>query len=377
MEGPESLVTHRHASWLELFFDLIFVASIGVISHSLLHAHEGEIELRQLVFFALEFMPVWWIWASYTLYSNRFGCDNRVQKYFTLVIIFLLVNLAAIFGGSVSSFQSTYILLYISIRIVISFLYMWTLVNSKRDRLYVVRMYFSVIFGSLMSAASLFAEDQYRSLIFYLSVMLEMVMVVLISAPLRMLPVHRAHLVERIGLMTMILLGESIISIVANIQIISGKNTNFTAMTTGFIMIGAIWWIYYGTFYLLEGAKRITNGIVLLYSHLIFSIGLVILASLIGLTISNSINSTGFKILAIVGMSLFYLGKQISYFMAYPVYRVNNVVNSLVCVTITVVSTYLPNPTFSLVGVTVGMLTYVYLNFIWTLRKDVDDYFEG
>ncbi|NEQ70113.1 MAG: low temperature requirement protein A, partial [Symploca sp. SIO2D2] len=29
----------RHATWLELFFDLVFVASISVITHHLAHVH--------------------------------------------------------------------------------------------------------------------------------------------------------------------------------------------------------------------------------------------------------------------------------------------------------------------------------------------------
>jgi low temperature requirement protein LtrA len=53
MEVPKSLVAHRHASWLELFFDLVFVASIGVISHGLSHTHNGHVSLTQLTQFIL------------------------------------------------------------------------------------------------------------------------------------------------------------------------------------------------------------------------------------------------------------------------------------------------------------------------------------
>lgn len=37
----------RHATWLELFFDLVFVAVIGVITHDLAHTKDGHISAEQ------------------------------------------------------------------------------------------------------------------------------------------------------------------------------------------------------------------------------------------------------------------------------------------------------------------------------------------
>ena len=50
---------HRHATWLELFFDLVFVAAIGVITHHLAHVHDGHIPTKDLVLFPIEFVPLW------------------------------------------------------------------------------------------------------------------------------------------------------------------------------------------------------------------------------------------------------------------------------------------------------------------------------
>jgi len=45
----------RHATWLELFFDLVFVldlvAVIGVVTHDLAHTHDGHIGAEQLIRF--------------------------------------------------------------------------------------------------------------------------------------------------------------------------------------------------------------------------------------------------------------------------------------------------------------------------------------
>ena len=68
---------HRHATWLELFFDLVFVASIGIVTHNLAHAHDGHIPVKQLLLFPIELIPIWWIWATHTLYANRFDTDGK------------------------------------------------------------------------------------------------------------------------------------------------------------------------------------------------------------------------------------------------------------------------------------------------------------
>jgi len=47
----------RQATWLELFFDLVFVAAIGVLVHDLAHTHQGHISIEQFYRFPLVFIP--------------------------------------------------------------------------------------------------------------------------------------------------------------------------------------------------------------------------------------------------------------------------------------------------------------------------------
>ncbi len=58
----------------------------------------------------------------------------------------------------------------------------------------------------------------------------------------------------------------------------------------------------------------------------------------------------------------------------FPTYRINLVINTIICICITTVSTFLPPPKYILIGITFGMFFYVYSNFKWTLTKDVSPY---
>ena len=86
---------HRHATWLELFFDLIFVVALRDAGEILSETHDGHIAPEQFLHFVLVFLPLWWIWAGHTIYANRFDTDNRQHRLSTLLIMFLLIVISA------------------------------------------------------------------------------------------------------------------------------------------------------------------------------------------------------------------------------------------------------------------------------------------
>jgi low temperature requirement protein LtrA len=63
--GP---IHSRRVSWLELFFDLIFIAAVAQVGVPL-----GEdYTVHGLVRYALMFLLIWWAWFGHTMYSTRF-----------------------------------------------------------------------------------------------------------------------------------------------------------------------------------------------------------------------------------------------------------------------------------------------------------------
>lgn len=107
---------------------------------------------------------------------------------------------------------------------------------------------------------------------------------------------------------------------------------SIVAAVTGFIMIGLIWWIYYDSFPINERIKSMTNGFPMLYSHLFLAMGFVIMANVIRHAILNDLNMNEFRILAITGMSFFYIGKQTVYIVFIPPFRKRMTINTLVCI---------------------------------------------
>ena len=81
----------RKVTWLELFFDLIFVAAVAQVAEPLReHYSIGEV-LRLVPLFVL----IWWAWTGHALFSTRFDGDDVVQRVLTLLQMFAVAAMAA------------------------------------------------------------------------------------------------------------------------------------------------------------------------------------------------------------------------------------------------------------------------------------------
>ncbi|MNO92378.1 Bacterial low temperature requirement A protein (LtrA) [compost metagenome] len=368
--------TVRQATWLELFFDLVFVAVIGVLAHKLDHAHHGEIGKEQLLSFFLIFIPLWWVWAGHTLYANRYDTDSCLNRYFAICLMALIVAISIFVGSALGSGFKGFVAVYLLMRCVISFAYYCAPDTTDAGNKLAKKMYQITLVGLLVSSGSLFFTSDVKFYLLYLGIVVE----VLLMHGTRKLaldfPVHRKHLIERIGLLAIIVLGESLISIIRTLSVKENYEIlDIVATLGGFLLIVQIWWIYFDSLYLLERAKNIKTGLTPLISNLFLYVGIIFLASLTGHAISGDLNSQTFSMLGLSGLVLFYIGKQAPYFTAYPPYRISKVANTLVCVSITVIATLLPQAEYSLLMMCLGIFVYVQLNLRWTIPlHNIDEY---
>jgi hypothetical protein len=69
-----------HATWLELFYDLVFVAAISQLAGNL----SRDYSLKGLLHFTVLFVPVWWAWIGQTFYLTRFNSDDIGHRLLTM-----------------------------------------------------------------------------------------------------------------------------------------------------------------------------------------------------------------------------------------------------------------------------------------------------
>ena len=72
---------HRQVTFLELFYDLVYVVLITQLSHDL----AGHIGWQRLAGFAFLFIIVWWAWFNGTSYHDLHGNNDICTRFFTFL----------------------------------------------------------------------------------------------------------------------------------------------------------------------------------------------------------------------------------------------------------------------------------------------------
>jgi low temperature requirement protein LtrA len=102
-------------------------------------------------------------------------------------------------------------------------------------------------------------------------------------------PVHASHLPERVGLFTIIVLGETVVAVVIGTSTVEWSVKSGVVAALGFVLAAGFWWIYFDY---LDGetlvGRSIRAGQAYFYSHLPLTAGIVAL----GVGVEHAIEET-------------------------------------------------------------------------------------
>src|SRR4051812_4827904 len=123
--------SNRSATRLELFFDLAFVLFVARCADVLAKDVTGH---GALVFVAALTVG-WWVWASMTLYANRFDTDDAVFRLLTMTAMAGVVAMAAAVDHLDGPAASGFVIGYVVIRVALiaGYLRAWWHVPDARS----------------------------------------------------------------------------------------------------------------------------------------------------------------------------------------------------------------------------------------------------
>jgi low temperature requirement protein LtrA len=272
----------RRATWIELFFDLVFVAAVSQLANAL----AAEPTTARFFEFLGLFVPVWWAWMGFTFYANRFDTDDLVYRLLLLLAMFgvaaLATTIPSVFRGATQGFP----IAYVAVRLVLIALYARASRHVPEAR-GLVRVYIRAFsFAVLIWLASLAFDAPWAYVVWGIALAVEL------SAPIRAwrflpdAPVDSHHLPERFGLLTLIVLGESVLAVVLGVSKISWDGGSAVAAAAGFIVAASLWWIYFD--FLDEGAltaRGLFGGLTYTYMNYFVVVGLAALGAGVKLAI--------------------------------------------------------------------------------------------
>jgi low temperature requirement protein LtrA len=275
-EGDE-----RHATWLELFFDLVFVVAVAQLADGLAE----DPSVHGFLVFAGLFVAVWWAWVGYTFYADRFDTDDPPHRILMIAGMFAVAVLASVIPDAFHGATVSFAIAYAGVRAVVVLLNAraWWHLPAARPLLNVYIPAFSAsILLFLVSAA---VEPPYRYWIWAVALTIDLGTPLVSAERIRKVPIHGSHIPERVGLFTIIVFGESVLAVVVGTTTVSWGIESGAAAALGFAIAGALWWIYFDYVDSSIVKRTIAAGQTYLYAHLPLLIGLAALGAGVKLAI--------------------------------------------------------------------------------------------
>ncbi|QFY08682.1 low temperature requirement protein A [Nonomuraea phyllanthi] len=302
----------RHASWLELFFDLVVVVAVAQLAHRLAHPTWENVALFVVLYYA-----VWSVWTTLTLYSNVQAERTRTRGM--LIGMFCIAVMAAaapdvahVLADTGDTHDGWFIAAYIVARVAASR-------TLQRSGTILTAWPAAQLGAGLVPwVASIAVEGPWRYGLWGLGAVLDMIFSLLQSRrPERLVSEMReqarrrqereehrarlarvprlfeefkvavldpAHLGERLGLFVIIVLGEAVMQVV---MASSGHSWDMglgLAAAAGFGLIVSLWWLtlQYGVSAVPGAAERGLPAYVALPAHFAMTAGITATAAGLG-----------------------------------------------------------------------------------------------
>jgi low temperature requirement protein LtrA len=232
----------RRVTWLELFFDLVFVAAVAQVGTHL----RDDYSLAGLLRFSLLFVLIWWAWLGHTSFSTRFDTDDVVQRALTWLQMFLVAVMAINATDALDSRDSAgFAAAYSVIRLVLVAQYLRAR-RIRRARALTMRYAASCGGAGLLWLASAFVAPPIRFWLWALALTIDVATPLLTTRHVVEVPHDAAHLPERYGLFSIILMGESMVAVMTGMEhqeYWSVRAASSAVLGMGLIVL--IWWCYF------------------------------------------------------------------------------------------------------------------------------------
>ena len=229
----------RKTSYLELFFDLVFVFAFTQVTALILEDTSAKGFLRAVLVLAM----VWWAWSAYAWMTNAIDVENSVTRLiiFTAMVagFFMALAVPHAFADEAAWFAVAYFV----VRVLHSALYSWGLRNEPETLRIVLRLNSWFVVAAAVALVGGFVDPDYRAWVWLASLVIDVVGTLTVARG--DWHVSSAHFAERFALIVIIALGESIVAIGVGTEGLDRDPTYAVSVVIAFAGVAALWWAYF------------------------------------------------------------------------------------------------------------------------------------
>ncbi len=266
--------TNRSIGWLELFYDLVYVATLIQIGNYL----SDEISLQRFGQVMILLVVVWWAWAGETFFQNQYVADDLVHRLLVFIQIFAVATLGLSISDAFGSLYVQFTIAYVITRLILVLMYVRATrshpesIANSGGYAFAISISILIWLGSLLLPADIHWVGWLAAIGFELSIPL----FPSLSEQRRRWTVDVHHITERFGIFTIILLGESFVKILDDAQGATLNLDLFIFSIFGLTVVYTLWWLYFSD----TAGKEIDfsneiRPVLWVYGHLPLAAGLV------------------------------------------------------------------------------------------------------
>ena len=291
----------RHATWLELFYDLVFVVTVSQLSHYLFH----NLSLSNFFGFLFIFIPVWWAWIGTTFFATRFYSDDVGHRLLLLLQMggagAMAVNISGAFNNTFSGFALSYA--FMRLILVIEYVRVFRTIKSSESKSahpLVKRYIIGFSIAAIIWLISAFVPiTEIRFVLWVIGLTIDFATPISTAKLTSKFAPHISHLPERMGLFTLIVLGESIVGIVNGMTEQVWDVYSVIEAALGLCISFSLWWLYFDStgrlpIQILREKGKISLYLIWLYTHF----PLVVSITAVGVGIRRLVSSEQHSLLA-------------------------------------------------------------------------------
>ncbi|MDH6135164.1 low temperature requirement protein LtrA [Kitasatospora sp. MAA4] len=241
---------HRASTPLELFFDLCFVVAVGQAGRQLATAL-GEGHLRvALVGYLFAFFAVWWAWMNFTWFASAYDCDDVPYRVTTLVqitgVLILAAGIPRLFTDGSNALAVTG---YVVMRLAMVTQWLRAAQGESGAARSMARRYAAgITLVQVGWVLMLLLPSSVAPYVVPVGVLVELSVPALAERRVQT-SWHPAHISERYGLFTLIVLGETVSAATIATQSAIDEHEALGRLVPiavgGLLLCFSAWWIYF------------------------------------------------------------------------------------------------------------------------------------
>jgi low temperature requirement protein LtrA len=233
----------RPTSWLEFFFDLVFVVAVDQVARRLQHGVTGH---GALVYLAL-YGPIWWAWVGFVLYTDRFGTDDLSDRFLTLVQIGAVLVIAAVATQATSDRAPAFAIAYGGFRLILAARYAMAAHYVREARPECTRQSIGFAVAASIWIASAAVPAPWRFWMWGVGFAIDVLTPFASPRLHRIVPPEPDHIEERFGTFINISLGVGFTGLVEAMRDQAWSGALLTTAALSLLIGFSIWWGFFDT----------------------------------------------------------------------------------------------------------------------------------